>query len=90
MTLYNSTTGATQTVQLPMPPAPAPLTYPTQISSKQIPVSEQGQSTLLWSDLDGMQTDPNVGAWIQANLFGCKLTPEYAPTAAPSVAAPSP
>lgn len=46
--------------------------YPSIFSSANLPLSNHGNiKGLLWQDLDGAKTEPNIKDWIRENLLGC-------------------
>ena len=56
-------------------PAPHGKGYPVVMSNKNPPEKSDDPNSmsgkLLWKDLEGVQADAKIGAWIQQNLYGC-------------------
>jgi hypothetical protein len=60
-----------ETKKVPLPP-PSPIQYASQISGTNLPLGlKPNIKGLLWNDLDGTQTDPQISSWIKQNLLGC-------------------
>jgi hypothetical protein len=51
--------------------------YPLVMSSRQFPYEFDKMATFLWSDLEGLTTDENLGSWVKENLFGCSDHVQY-------------
>ena len=62
--------GQCQSIAMPDAPVPA---YPTAMSQATAPLSQAlGNQSLLWPDLEGHQTDPDISNWMHTNLAFCK------------------
>ena len=76
---YTYGKGCQQVSAPDIPPQP----YPITISAANPPMNggyaAGTEAPLMWNDLEGKQTDANVGAYIQKTQYGCSSEPDLKP-----------